>query len=337
MPSESYREPASRSHPGHQGDDEAERTYWVSPDPAIGDVLSAWSNQIAGGFARPNRRADVAIMVLAAGALAFVPALLLSSVLHPLAVFAPIFAAVFALAWWGSRPRPECSYVGVAGVESHAALLTTVEHRRLLFADVASMTQHTKDNIRHYIWRDGAGSVCLRLRSLALSDGTLVDGGFAEAAAKRWNEVRLERARAQLTSLGYATFSLGRGVSANITTSELVLFDGAREEIPFAQIESLLVLGASLTLSRKNSAKDLRYSAAEAADLPVLFTLLRERGVKRVGDSFSVLAHSIAATAAALANLEGVRVSEEPEDLAEAEVEPSHGRKHSQRRNPDDC
>lgn len=329
VPSESYREQASRSHPGHQGEYEAERTYWVSPDPAIGDVLSAWSNQRAGGFTRTpaERRANVATMVLGTAALAFVPALLLSSMLPPLAVFTPIFAALFALAWWSSRPRPECSYVGVAGVESHTTLLTTVEHRRLLFADAASMTQHTRDNIRHYIWRDGAGMVFLRLRSIALSNGTLCDGGFAEAAAKRWNEVRLERARAQLTSLGHATFSLGRGVSANITSSALVLFDGARQEIPFAQIESLLVLGASLTLSRKNSAKDLRYSAAEAADLPVLFTLLRERGVARVGNPFSVMADSFAATTAALANLEGVRVSEEPEDLAEAEVEPGHGRK----------
>lgn len=229
----SYREPAPRVWPDHRGQAVSDAVYVVKPDPAIGEVITAWSNQTSTGFRRTPPKRIVLLVLGLALATAF-PVFLLGAgttwLLSTFDVRAPIWLPyagwalpVLGILAYAFKVRPRCSYIGEDGVHEHVRHGFGRRDRVLRFADAASLTvaeiakyengvyQGTEFALK---WRDPAGRVLFELSGLRYDHGMFAgaeqpDWELAEAAEARWNALRWERAEEEHAARGEVRFGAG--------------------------------------------------------------------------------------------------------------------------------
>jgi hypothetical protein len=207
-PPTGYRSAASRTWPDHAGRAAPDAIYWMPPDPAIGEVRSAWSNQTTTGFRRlpAKQRAMLRLgFAIWAGVLTGVVGVALTGVLAlldvRLAIWIPYALASVPVALSLAvlaRPRPQCTYLGDEGVAVHAQFGLGTRHHVLRFADARSLL---REEVEEYPrgrykgtrfvlrWRDAEDRVLLERRPPAGVWGGLwsvpeLDARDASGAAK---------------------------------------------------------------------------------------------------------------------------------------------------------
>jgi hypothetical protein len=141
-----YRDAAAPHWPDHEGRRDADTVYVVRPDPAIGEVISAWSNQRRSGF-RPRDRSMtvrvVGFVILSSALVAFLGGLMVLALLalvhvrpDPVLVY-PTIGVLAALALTPLvTQRPACNYLGKEGVHDHFETLFVRRDVVVRFADV---------------------------------------------------------------------------------------------------------------------------------------------------------------------------------------------------------
>jgi hypothetical protein len=209
--------------------------YPVPPDPAIGDVLTAWSNVTTSGprALSPRRRtllvvgglALVGTFVFLAG-IATVGALDLLGLARRVPAWAPYAA-------WGLvalpvslvlfRPRPACTYVGTDGLQQHVPMALSQRVQTVRFDDVAASTRSevarytngAYEGTDHTLrFLDREGRCAFEIAGLRFDHGLWAAPDptylFACAAAARWYAIRRARIDDALAQHGSVSFGAGK-------------------------------------------------------------------------------------------------------------------------------
>lgn len=305
----SYRDAAPRVWPDHAGRAAPDAVYFVPPDPAIGEVRSAWSNQTKHGYRRPATKQLVMITVgillvggMLAGGLGAAATWILAQLDVVVAGWIP-YAAAGAIAAlliaYLAKPRPKCSYVGDDGVALHLRTGFGAQDRVLRFADATSLTVAETEHYTNgayertefmFKWRDADGRVLLELGGMRHDRGIWAqreNSGWelAQAAEARWNELRWARAQDEQRSTGEACFH-----------AKDVLFGVAPERLRIAQrggddlltpddVQSISIEEGLLVIRRRGAKEGIftsknvdRFLVRDVEDLPVLLRALRKIG-----------------------------------------------------------
>jgi hypothetical protein len=220
-----YRVAPGRTWRDHRGRPAPESVYAVPPDPSIGEVRTAWSNQTRNGYRQPSRAAVRRVLgaIVRGTPLAFVGGVATAYALDlidayrwlgvgwlPIVVaWAPWITIGLAIGDWMQRPRPVSSYVGELGLHEHAQGIFRGRDAILLFEDAATMTheetaEHVDGSYRgtrfSLVWRNLRGDVVYTIGGVRFDHGIWADAheapgwAFACAAEARWNEVLAARA-----------------------------------------------------------------------------------------------------------------------------------------------
>ncbi|MGE0790218.1 MAG: hypothetical protein AB7S26_31375 [Sandaracinaceae bacterium] len=273
-PAVGYRDSAPRTWPNHRGEPAPEAAYWVPPDSAIGEVITAWSNQTRSGFVSLGAKQRAMAIVggtAVAGTFGFLLGLALSWLLnavvgvHP-PIWAPYAVSVALLAGlflWLAQPRAACSYVGTEGIAEHTKRPFRDTHKVLRFVDAQDLlvTQTARYVNGAYqgtdfgfTWRDADGN------KLFFGGGTRFEEGvwkgvpspawdFLSEAERRWNVLRWTRYRAEWRRDGFVRFGDIVVEPGRITIDGKAIVD---EELGSIDIEQ-----GMLRVSRKDAKRSL--------------------------------------------------------------------------------
>jgi hypothetical protein len=302
-----YRSPQPPVVPDHGGERQPDAVYCTPPDPSIGPLVSAWSNQTVTGFRGSGVGRVRLIVGVFFGVFIALFALALLQAFGPLAGLgfgALAGAALTAFLALGFRPTPSCSYVGEDGM-SHHRLSRRPQHRFLRFAEAEGMwiarTDHIengfyKHTIVEYTWRDRAGRP-LRVEKLLsiergiagasarlgarLAGGPVADAGRSWIAAgeRRWLTLRRARAQAHLAEAGAATFPLAGGGYLAVRPGEIeASIGGKRTTLRGSEVTGATWKDGILTLHGTDSGPRgaLSLRAADVGDLEVALETMRE-------------------------------------------------------------
>jgi len=304
-----YRSPEQPSVPDHRGERRPDAVYWTPADPAVGTLLSAWSNQDKSGFRTLyNRtRQRVVVGILFGGFAALLSAGFFAA-FGPLAGLGFAAAAAIALAAYlaiAFRDRPWCSYVGEDGMSDHRVMPRGPRHRVLRFRDATGFfvarTDHIENGFyRHTIvdksWRDAAGGVLLSEKLLSIERGVSAAGArlgaklagranedpirsWLAAGEKRWSELRRARTDAELAEHGTASFPLSGGGTLLIRRGAIeVTRPKGNQTLAASELADASWKEGVLTLTRQGGrGKDaVRLAAGEVGDLPIALAVMQE-------------------------------------------------------------
>ena len=302
-----YRSPEPPAVPDHGGVRQADAVYCTPPDPAIGPLISAWSNQTRTGF---RGRGVGRVRLIVGGFFGFFIALFAFGLFQAFGPLAGLLfgalggAALSALLVLGFRLTPCCSYVGEDGM-SHHRLARRPRHRFLRFAEAEGMwiarTDHIengfyKHTIVEYTWRDSAGRSLLVEKLMSIERGVAGAGArlgarlaggpvadptraWIEAGERRWLALRRARAQAHLAEAGAATFPLAGGGYLAVRPGVIeASIGGKRTTLPGSEVTGATWKDGSLTLHGAGSGPRgaLTLRAADVADLEVALETMRE-------------------------------------------------------------
>lgn len=307
----SYREAPRPAYPDHQGQPIPGAIYAVRPDPIIGDVLTAWTNQDQHGMrvvGRKNRRLAILGVLLIAALLAFLVGMLVLFVLdalglhpHPALVYGPLGVVSAIALLLLSRPRPCCSYIGKDGVHEHLEYPLRTRDASMRFADVDALFVRQTERYgggnayqgTEYavVFRDRAAKSLFEITGLRHDHGMWAEVSehwvFAQAVIARWSALRWDRAKAERERTGLATFRVGDKV-LGVGERRLVLGalgpDGAieGETLTPDDLERVEIHDGTLQITRRGAKEGLfrstgidRFLVAEVGDLDVLLRALR--------------------------------------------------------------
>lgn len=226
-----YREAAARTWPDHAGRPVPDAAYPVPPDPAIGDVVSAWSNVSTRGL-RPFPARRLAMIVVGLLALGGTAVFLLGAATswglsllghrttwEAYAAWVPVAAIGVAFL---ARPRPSCTYLGTAGLAEHVRLPLATRIRTLRFDEVHALTVSQREQRSngayqgtHFAlrFRDRDGKSVFELAGLRFDHGPWAQDDpyweLARAAIARWQALRWPRLEEEKRATGHARFRVG--------------------------------------------------------------------------------------------------------------------------------
>ena len=304
-----YRAPEQPIVPDHRGERRPDAVYWTPPDPRIGPLVSAWSNQDKNGFRTlHNRRRQLIIAgVLFGGFGALLAAGVFSAfgAVAGLALAAAVALGLVAMVLFGFRTRPWCSYVGEDGMADHRVLPRGPRHRVLRFADAAGFfvarTDHIENGFyKHTIteksWRDAAGGVLLSEKLMSVERGVASAGArlgarlagrasedpmrsWLAAGEKRWSELRRARADAELAGSDTASFPLTGGGTLVVRRGTIdVTRPKGRQTLAASEAGEASWKDGVLTIERRGGrSKDaVRLGAGEVGDLAIALACVRD-------------------------------------------------------------
>lgn len=243
-----YRNAPSATYPDHVGRAAPDAVYWVPPDPSLGEIRSAQSNQTRDGFRREDAKTralkaiGLAILCgLAVLALGVGTSLLASALGHRIgevwmAYVGWIPLALIAVALL-ARPRPLTSYVGERGFAEHVKLPFGTRHTLLSFDDARSLVgaqtaRYTNGVYQgtdyRYRWLDRDGVKLVELAGIRFDRGMWANRAdpawdFVQAVLQRWGEVRLARAEEDYARDRHVAFDWGKGGTIAIRDGVLEL------------------------------------------------------------------------------------------------------------------
>jgi hypothetical protein len=302
-----YREPAARTWPDHAGRPVPDAVYPVPPDPAIGDVVTAWSNvSTRGTRPLPARRLRLVVVGMAAlaGTAVFFLGMITTAMLsylgvttswEPYAAWTPFVGVGLAFL---ARQRPSCTYLGTEGLQEHVRLGLTTRARTLRFADAAALTvaetaqytngayQGTSYSLR---FRDREGASVFELAGLRFDHGVWAQEDpyweLARAAIARWSALRWRRLEDEHRDTGEARFRAAGVV--------LVVADGALRiegtgpvvTLSAPELESVSVRAGLLVIREVGAKEGLlgsrgvrRYEAGTVEDLELFLRAAQRWG-----------------------------------------------------------
>ena len=306
----SYRDAPTPQWPDHRGRPMPDAVYPIRPDPSIGDVLSAWSNQTSAG-ARPlpaKQRALVRLgLVLFAVLFAFFGGMAvmaasswaLDARLDPYLVYPTCGLAALVALVALSRPRAAVSYVGKEGIQEHFSLPLRKKDAVMRWADAHALFVREREESGSggayhgtsyaVTFRDREDRVLFEIAGLRHDRGMWAHESehwdFAKAVIDRWAALRWERADAERRETGLATFRLGKR-RLGIGERRLLLDD---EELTPAKVSRITLGDGVLSIHREGAVEGLfrsrgieRVLAADVADLDVVLRALERWGGFRV-------------------------------------------------------
>jgi hypothetical protein len=280
--------------------------YPIRPDPQIGDVISAWSNQTAHG-ARPlpaKQRALARIgLVLIAALLAFLGGMvvmegaraLLDVHLDPTLVYPAVGVVSLVALVLVSRPRPSVSYVGKDGVQENVALPLRKKDAVMRWADAEALFVREREESGSggayqgtsyaVTFRDREGRVLFDITGLRHDRGMWAHESehwdFAKAVIERWSAMRWERAEREKRDTGLATFRAG-DKRLRVGEQRLLLDD---EELTPASVARIALGDGVLSIHRKGAVEGIfrskgidRFQVADVADFDVVLRALERWG-----------------------------------------------------------
>jgi hypothetical protein len=302
----SYRDAPLPTWPDHRGRPMPDAVYPIRPDPGIGDVISAWSNQTAAG-PRPlpaKQRALVRIALLlfavlfalfAGMALMGITRWAFDVVLDPYVVYPACGLVALVLLVSVSRPRAAVSYIGKEGIQEHFALPLRKKDAVMRWADAHALYVREREESGSggayqgtsyaVTFRDREGRVLFEITGLRHDRGMWAHESehwdFAKAVMARWSALRWERADAERRESGLATFQLGTR-RLSIGEQRLFLDD---EELSPAKVSRITLGDGVLSIHREGAVEGLfrskgieRVLAADIADLDVVLRALERWG-----------------------------------------------------------
>jgi len=306
-----YRRADSPGWPRHDGSPPgADDVYCVSPDPALGDIVSAGTNQSRAGL-RPLSWKARRVRLAAAAGVGFLVGLVLAAGLRWLVEVALGMGPVFGSEWgWvlltspvvigaavvlGSRRRPSCSYVGVEGLATHEGMGSWSRHRVMRFADAEALLAHRGRHLQadgtysatdiQLIWRDARGAALFEIRCTC-DESAELEGDhslhFADSAERAWTAHRVPIREEELRSEGHTRFDAQEGW-IEVAPGEVRL-RRHRKEVTFSadDLRSVRVRNGWLEVvpsgPRDGWTHEVlhQFSASGVEDLSVLLALVRE-------------------------------------------------------------
>lgn len=302
----SYREAASPRWPDHRGRAVPDAAFPIRPDPAIGDVVTAWSSEtIEGPRPMPTKQRNLIVLglLLIAGLLGFFGGMGLLALFDALDVrIEPAFAYVgvglvsAVVLFWIARPRPSASYIGTEGVHEHVAIGLRRKDGVVRFRDAAALhvreREETSGSGGGYqgtsytlTFRDAEARVLMEISGLRYDRGLWAHESehwiFASAVIDRWNGLRWDRAKAEKAADGVASFRAGPK-SIRVGEGRLQIDDEVLER---AAIDRIAVVDGFLVIHRVGAKEGLfrssgidRIAVGDVGDFEVLLRALRTWG-----------------------------------------------------------
>jgi hypothetical protein len=280
--------------------------YPIRPDPLIGDVISAWSNQTAHGVrplpAKQRALARIGLLVIAVlvgyggGLLLMVAARWAAGVMiEPYVAHPAVGLVTLAVLVLLSRPRPCTSYVGKDGVQENLALPLRKKDAVMRWADADALFVREREESGSggayqgtsyaVTFRDRDGRALFEITGLRHDRGMWAHDSehwaFAKAAMARWSALRWERAEREKRESGLATFRAGQK-RLRIGERRLLLDD---EELTPANVARITLGDGVLSIHHEGAVDGIfrskgieRFLVADVADLDVVLRALERWG-----------------------------------------------------------
>ena len=303
---ESYRAAPGPSWPDHRGRAVPDAAHPVRPDPIIGDVVSAWSNQTIHGprpLAPKQRRlialgnSLIAAMIGFFGGVGLVALLgALEVQIDPVIPCVVIGLAALAGLWVLSRPRPCATYIGTEGVHEHTAMGIRRHDAAMRFRDAVTLFVRERENGASsggryegtsytLTFRDASDGVLLEISGMRYDRGMWAQESehwiFASAVITRWSAIRWERAKEEKEKDGHASFRAGKKTlrvgEGRVSIDDEVLTRDAIDRITVVDgFLSIHRVGAKEGIFRSTGIE--RFEIGEIGDFDVLVRALRTWG-----------------------------------------------------------
>ena len=293
-----YRDAAQKTWPDHRGRKVEGARYWMPPPPAVGEVVSAYSNQGPEGFRVPmplSRRImgflliTGMLVVMATMLSLFVAEQLLDLYTYPhqiqFLVALPWIPIMGALVAWLMKPRPICTYVGREGVSEHKKGAFKESHLDLCFEDAEALTTAVTREYRNGVYQGtryafawwGAGRQLLftfrgsrREPGFAFALEEDPSWDFALAAEAMWSRHRRPRMARELAQNGFLAFRAGPKRYLYVSDEKLEIeHKSGLLSLPREQIAALRVNSGALEIHEVGATEGL----------------LRSRGIHRLSIS----------------------------------------------------
>lgn len=301
-----YRQAADPRWPDHKGRPVPDAAYPVRPDPIIGDVVSAWSNQTTHG-PRPmpakQRRLIALGLLLIAGLIGFfggMGTLWLLAQLdvrpEPAIVYVAIGLVSLGVLYVLSRPRPCASYIGSEGVHEHVEMGIRRHDAAMRFRDADTLCVRERDETTGssggyqgtsytLTFRDASDRSLLEISGLRYDRGMWAQESehwvFAQAVITRWTAIRWERAKEEKQKHGTASFRAGKK-TLRVGEGRVLIDDEVLER---AAIDRITVVDGFLAIHRVGAKEGIfrstgidRFEIGEIGDFEVLLRALRTWG-----------------------------------------------------------